>query len=493
MDTSNLQQRHSPRSSPRSSIIEMTSDIELNLDEGPEPESSDSESDEMLRYANSPIKKKKRIPTPYPSNFLAADDEDEGDQTELDDSFAPLTPTRGITSSSRGLPQVMMTPVLPLTNRQRLEEWLFPSDLPHSVQLFRKENIVIPLCYFIVGALQGFSGPLMNVYPIDLGASEAQQVTIVALRSLPASFKLIFGFISDTNPLWGYRRKSYMALGWGLAALSMFMLLFVIKASDGKPAIPELSLLYFLFGLGFWFADVMADSVVAEKAKLEPVGARGSLQSSCYGARFFALMICAPISTYLYSWYGPTVVIWVMALLPSALVAIPLWNFVEDWNPEIASVKDQCKEIWKTVCSRAVWQPMGFVYLYNCLQIGNGAWKQYLRSVLNFSSEELNWLLIISYVLLYLGVMFYKYYLIKYSWRKIYYITTSLNFVLSMLQVFLLLGVTFGLSNFLFALGDDAMAEFINGIQFLPTTIMMVNLCPTGSEGASYAMFTTGE
>lgn len=33
--------------------------------------------------------------------------------------------------------------------------------------------------------------------------------------------------------------------------------------------------------------------------------------------------------------------------------------------------------------------------------------------------------------------------------------------------------------------------RFIQGIQFLPTTIMMVHLCPAGSEGSSYAMFTT--
>jgi hypothetical protein len=52
-------------------------------------------------------------------------------------------------------------------------------------------------------------------------------------------------------------------------------------------------------------------------------------------------------------------------------------------------------------------------------------------------------------------------------------------------------GITFGLSPFWFTLGDDAFAEFISGIQFLPTTIMMVHLCPEGSEGASYAMFTT--
>jgi len=69
--------------------------------------------------------------------------------------------------------------------------------------------------------------------------------------------------------------------------------------------------------------------------------------------------------------------------------------------------------------------------------------------------------------------------------------TTLINGVLSALQVLLILGITFGMSPFLFALGDDVFADFISGIQFLPTTIMMVQLCPTGSEGASYAMFTT--
>merc|ERR1712071_458552 len=70
-------------------------------------------------------------------------------------------------------------------------------------------------------------------------------------------------------------------------------------------------------------------------------------------------------------------------------------------------------------------------------------------------------------------------------------VTTALNGFFSALQVLLIQGITFGLDPFWFALGEDAFADFIGGIQFLPTTIMMVHLCPSGSEGASYAMFTT--
>ena len=87
--------------------------------------------------------------------------------------------------------------------------------------------------------------------------------------------------------------------------------------------------------------------------------------------------------------------------------------------------------------------------------------------MLGFTANQLNILLIAAYVLLYLGIMAYKYYFIKYSWRTVYIVTTLLNGFFSFLQILLITGNTFGLSPFLFALGDDAFADFIGGIQFL--------------------------
>lgn len=61
---------------------------------------------------------------------------------------------------------------------------------------------------------------------------------------------------------------------------------------EGAPSIPFLSVTLLGFGMGFWLADVMGDSVVAEKAKLEIN--KGHLQSTCYACRFFGLMVAAP-------------------------------------------------------------------------------------------------------------------------------------------------------------------------------------------------------
>lgn len=293
---------------------------------------------------------------------------------------------------------------------------LFPPNVPRAVQLLRKENLAIPMCYLVVGILQGLSGPFINVYPLFLDATEAQQTTISSIRSLPALFKLFFGFWSDNVLLWGYRRKSYMLLGWVMSSLSMLCLLTFSDLSrvevmsddanntanityipaDDKPSIPFLSLMLLLFGTGFWFADVMGDSLVAEKAKLEPEETRGHLQSTCYSCRFFGLMISAPISSLLYSKYGPSFVVKLLGFVP--LIMVPfIYNLWERKDVEVKSTTDQCKEIWNTVCSRAVWQPMGFVYIYNVLQVGNAAWKEFLRSVLHFTDAQLNIMLILAY------------------------------------------------------------------------------------------------
>ena len=202
------------------------------------------------------------------------------------------------------------------------------------------------------------------------------------------------------------------------------------------------------------------------------------------------MMIAAPCSTLLYKYYGPYYIFLLLGILPLCIIPL-IYNLNEIQYAPVASTKEQCNEIWTTVCSRCVWQPLGFVFVYNILQIQNGAWKEYLKSTLKFTTSDLNLIYCVAIALLYLGIICYKYIMISWSWQFVYIWTTLLNGFFSLLQVLLLYGITLGLGNFWFALGDDAMAEFIQGIQFLPTTIMMVHLCPSGSEGASYAMFTT--
>ena len=434
------------------------------------------------------------------------------------------------------------------------QDWWYPPDQPAAVQVFRLENLAIPASYLVVGIVQGMMRPVLNVYPLDLGATEAQQTTLASIATLPSALKILFGFWSDNVPIAGRRRKPYMLLGWILVSASMAALCGTCDLSlankqngdvalfrdtnymgkhadawmmdppsasnssirrnsnsdiDNKkpPSMAWLMLVFFLAGCGMWMADVMADSLVAQKVRMEPAHLQGNLQSTCYTFRFFGLMVAAPISTYLYSrpqspsttsldenisitTSGPAAAVWVILVTP--LLLLPLvYLLAEDKDAPIPSTAHQCREIWKTLCSRSVWQPMGFLYVFNLLHLPNAAWRQYLKTVQGFTAAQLNDLLVASYIMLYFGTVTYKYCFMHRSWRRLYQVCILLNAAFSCLQLILIRGYTFGLSPFFFSLGDEVLQEFIVGIQFLPVSILMVTLCPLGSEGASYAMFTT--
>ena len=71
-------------------------------------------------------------------------------------------------------------------------------------------------------------------------------------------------------------------------------------------------------------------------------------------------MVAAPFSTVAYTKLGPKFVIASMACLPAIMLPM-IWTFAEQKNLPVKSTGDQCQEIWSTVKSRAVWQPLGFV------------------------------------------------------------------------------------------------------------------------------------
>ena len=74
---------------------------------------------------------------------------------------------------------------------------------------------------------------------------------------------------------------------------------------------------------------MMADALVAEKAKFEPEGQQGGLQSTCYAARFFFLMVGVVVSTFMYEILGPRTIFGFLALCPPLIVGLP-WYWLEE-------------------------------------------------------------------------------------------------------------------------------------------------------------------
>lgn len=60
----------------------------------------------------------------------------------------------------------------------------------------------------------------LNIYMVQtLDAQPSQQNTLSILMTVPWSFKLVYGFLSDVLPIGGLRRKPYLILGYFTSSL----------------------------------------------------------------------------------------------------------------------------------------------------------------------------------------------------------------------------------------------------------------------------------
>jgi hypothetical protein len=151
--------------------------------------------------------------------------------------------------------------------------------------------------YFIQGIGDPGSGliaqPILSLLR-QWGESPASLAAIMALLAIPWSIKPAFGLLSDFVPLFGSRRRNYLLLANGMAAMS---LLFLALA----PLSPEYRWLLFALLLpttvGIALGDVIVDALMVEKG--QPLGLTGRLQSIQWGAANAALLLTGVLGGYI--------------------------------------------------------------------------------------------------------------------------------------------------------------------------------------------------
>ena len=111
---------------------------------------------------------------------------------------------------------------------------------------------------------------------------------LVSVARIPWNIKPLWGLTTDSLPLFGYQRKSYLMLMGGLGTVGWLLL----GLFDWSPSLATWLIL--LTNLSTAFADVVSDAMVAERAKRAGGGNRAAdLQSACWAALAVGGMIGA--------------------------------------------------------------------------------------------------------------------------------------------------------------------------------------------------------
>ena len=109
------------------------------------------------------------------------------------------------------------------TLRPAAKEWLA------SNEEFVGRYVVICLVALAQGALALSEVSINFLYKDDFHMSPASVAMTVGIINLPWAFKPFYGMLSDSVPLFGMRRKSYILVFSFLAFVSWYVLAFVVQ------------------------------------------------------------------------------------------------------------------------------------------------------------------------------------------------------------------------------------------------------------------------
>lgn len=153
---------------------------------------------------------------------------------------------------------------------------------------FMRYSVVFATVYFFssngLGALPNLS--LGFLLKEKVGLDPSQMAYFLAVTHLAWIVKPLWGYLSDSFPIFGYRRISYLTLSCALAAL-----IWACLAAIQEYTVANLLVLVTVSYLAYAFQDVVTDGLMVEVGK--PAGLTGRFQAIQWGAVYFAMILTA--------------------------------------------------------------------------------------------------------------------------------------------------------------------------------------------------------
>ncbi|KAM1301454.1 hypothetical protein ACFX2H_012490 [Malus domestica] len=390
-----------------------------------------------------------------------------------------------------------------ITDREKEECMPSPSKTKHrtsSVKIFGVElcpdNVAVAMVYFVQGVL-GLARLAVSFYlKDDLHLDPAETAVITGFSSLPWLIKPIYGFISDSVPLFGYRRRSYLILSGLLGAVSWSLMATVV---DNKFSV---AFCIILGSLSVAFSDVVVDSMVVERARGESQSMSGSLQSLCWGSSAFGGIVSSYFSGSLVDAYGVRFVFGLTALLPLMTSAVSILvneqpvigaskgpNFPLAGHNLLDSWKQNVLQLWDAVRQPNVFFPTLFIFLWQATPHSESAMFYFTTNKLGFTPEFLGRVKLVTSVASLLGVGLYNGFLKTVPLRKTFVVTTVFGSAIGLTQVLLVTGLNqkFGISDEWFSIGDSLVITVLSQASFMPVLVLAARLCPEGVEATLFA------
>ena len=389
--------------------------------------------------------------------------------------------------------------------------------------------------YFSVGLMIGGSTSLL--YPVLIvkaGATANLMTASYAVVMLFWSYKIVFGFLSDCFPIFGYKRKPYIVIGWCFCAAVLIAL-----AKEGNDIDPRhLVIMFALANMGYVWADVASDGFMVWIAHREPIEKRGKMQTLVYsmnklGQIAINLIILFGFSgpemncpgfesdlqvpctqniyvvkrvdqeLYLnnpYSWCyqmcNDATFEWDLSIPEFAIsicfvifASIPLYLRLKEAKVKAEPRIEFLSKFWSQLKRKAAWQ----VILYGMIShitfgVMNAAKMPANYVWLDLHTFQHQIMVIFEKFVFFVGLNLVRKYALNISWRKSVLVGSCLVLLFNSLYFIIIFDVW---RNAWFYIFTDVSALFMYTLNFLASHACMVEVAEPGYEAITYSLITT--
>ncbi|KDO21700.1 hypothetical protein SPRG_13038 [Saprolegnia parasitica CBS 223.65] len=399
-----------------------------------------------------------------------------------------------------------------------------------ALHLFSREAFGLFSQYGAIGIIYGMIPYLSYaLYTNYLGMEGYQTASYGVLVTTGWSFKVFWGMLSDCFPIFGYRRKSWMLIGWTITMLCLAIMTFSpfgapycdrrltkdlcnlpienVKPSDvalyfdlDAPNRGSLFILLSMFvSFGYVIAACASDAMVVEYAQREPIAIRGRVQTAIYTVRTLTGILSQLVIAFFLNGkeYGGTFtfsvgpnVIFGICLVPCVFVVLTTIFVVVEKKTPRTPLSEWISQFWTLLQQRVMWQICAFRFISNCFS-GIGATPgSPIQSVwakvepLNDSLSGVLGSLIYAGILVVVGKWG-----LNWNWR--YTIAAGALGVIFIDGFVLFITIWDVFRNQWFFTGVALADNVPAGVRFIVSTYCAVEIADIGNEGATYGLVTT--
>jgi folate/biopterin transporter len=374
-----------------------------------------------------------------------------------------------------------MVAIAPETSKSRkfLKDTLLFGQEP-SLELF-----AILMVYFVQGIL-GLSRLAVSFFlKDDLGLSPVEVAALMGIVALPWVIKPLFGFLSDSVPILGYRRRSYLLLSGVLGSVAWLLMGTLVQSAWEATAVISLS------SLAIAISDVIVDSIVVERIRSESQTDASSLQALSWAATALGGLMTAYLSGILLEALGIRSIFLITASFPLlvSVTALLIQESKTDTSPNWADTKQQIRQLKTAIANKQIWLPVGFVFLWQATPSSDSAFFFFSTNELGFEPEFLGRVRLVTSIASLVGVWLFQRFLKTISLRRIFLWSTIISAALGMTTLLLVTHVNrlLGISDQWFSLGDSLILTVMGQIAFMPVLVLAARLCPAGVEATMFA------